>query len=77
VSRDIQAQSFTAAMQDMAKNLVTELDRFEQRLKTEPQLAKVEHRTSGGGALDLASCLGLALVRAWKRARRASSQAMR
>jgi rhombotail lipoprotein len=67
VSRDIQAQSFTAAMQDMTKNLVTELDRFEQRLKTEPQLAKVEHRTSGGGAFDFASCLGLALVLGWKR----------
>jgi rhombotail lipoprotein len=52
MGRDTQAQSFSAAMDDMTRNLVTELARFEQRLKTEPQLAQVEHRSSGGGGAD-------------------------
>jgi rhombotail lipoprotein len=57
VNRETAAQSFRGAMGDMTKNLVTELDRFEQRLKTEPQLAEVTHRDGqggggGGGGLD-------------------------
>jgi rhombotail lipoprotein len=48
--------SFTAAVNDMTTNLVGELDRFEVRLKEEPQLADVSWKDSaggGGGSTDL------------------------
>jgi rhombotail lipoprotein len=53
VARQARADSFAFAMHDMSGNLVAELDRFEERLKTEPQLAQVDRTTrSGAGGLD-------------------------
>ncbi|MDH5500484.1 MAG: rhombotarget lipoprotein, partial [Gammaproteobacteria bacterium] len=41
--------SFTAAVDDMTGNLLGELDRFELRLKEEPQLAEVSWKDGSGG----------------------------
>jgi rhombotail lipoprotein len=51
--------SFAAAVEDMTANLLAELDRFELRVKEEPQLANVRwiDGIGGGGAID-----GLALT---------------
>lgn len=73
VVRDTRAESFTAAMGNMTTNLKTELDRFQQRLKDEPQLANVEWRGSssgGGGALGLPGLALLAGAACWRRGRR-------
>ncbi len=54
--RDISNNSFVAATDQMASNLSSELDRFEQRLKDEPKLAAVTWRegSSGGGGMGAA-----------------------
>jgi len=71
VVRDSRAESFTAAMANMTTNLTAELDRFQQRLKDNPQMAQVEWKGSssgGGAALDWAA-LGLLAVAGWRRTR--------
>jgi rhombotail lipoprotein len=72
VRRAVSAGSFAAAMAGMTTNLATELDRFEQRLKTEPQLAEVEWKgkSSGGGSMDLA-LLAVLVAAGLRRTRRA------
>ncbi len=69
VSRTVRAESFSAAMANMTVSLATELDRFEQRLKDEPEIAAVEWKAGsggGGGATDLALLLVLAIL-VWRR----------
>jgi rhombotail lipoprotein len=69
VSRAVRAESFSAAMANMTTNLAAELDRFEQRLKDEPEIASVEWKAGsggGGGATDPALLLLLAIF-AWRR----------
>ena len=64
VSRTVRAESFSAAMANMTTNLAAELDRFEQRLKDEPEIAAVEWKAGsggGGGAIDPALLLLLAI----------------
>ncbi len=73
VSRSTRAASFTAAMNDMSRNLATELDSFEKRLKSEPQLAEVEWKNSsgggGGGTTDPALFMTLVAATLWRRSR--------
>lgn len=64
VARRVRADSFSAAMADMTTRLSVELDRFEQRLKTEPQLAEVEWKDGGGGGGGAAGWLTLAALAA-------------
>lgn len=66
--REERVGSFTAAMDQMTANLSGELDLFEDRLETEPQLAEVKWDESrgGGGALDI----GALLLLAWPGLRR-------
>lgn len=60
--------SFTAAMNDMTGNLAKELDAFEKRLKSEPQLADVEWKpASGGGGLLDPVVLGLLIAALFRR----------
>ncbi|QOJ32912.1 MAG: rhombotarget lipoprotein [Gammaproteobacteria bacterium] len=73
VVRDSRAASFTSAMSNMTTNLAAELDRFQQRLKDEPQLAEVEWKggsKGGGGALGLPGLAILAGAGCWRRARK-------
>ncbi len=66
------AVSFRAAVTQMRENLATELDRFEDRLKEEPQLADVSWRDGRGGAGGFGP-LSLALwfvACLWRRPRR-------
>jgi rhombotail lipoprotein len=73
VRRAVRAESFSAAMASMSTNLATELDRFEQRLKDEPETASVEWKAGsggGGGSADPALLLLLAML-AWRRRLRA------
>ena len=77
VSRKVRAESFSAAMVDMTTSLAMELERFEQRLKDEPELAAVEWKAGsggGGGSADPALLLILAAF-AWRR-RRPHSQTL-
>ena len=72
VSRAVRAESFSAAMVNMTTNLATERDRFEQRLKTEPEIATVEWKAGsggGGGAIDPALLLVMAIFAGWRRSR--------
>jgi rhombotail lipoprotein len=64
VSRETRARSFTAAMDAMGVNLVSELNRFEERLKTEPQLATIDRESRGGGGGSLDAGLALLLAAA-------------
>ena len=50
--RELRGESFAAAVDEMAGNLGVELDRFEDRLKNQPELADVSWRDgrSGGSA---------------------------
>lgn len=73
VSRAVRAESFAAAMASMSTNLAAELDRFEQRLKDEPEIASVEWKAGsggGGGSADPALLVLLAIF-AWRRRPRA------
>ena len=53
VVRKTRDASFSAAMQSMTTNLVAEVDKFEERIKEDPQVAQTEWRagSGGGGAL--------------------------
>lgn len=61
--REAREESFTLAMQDMAKNLDRELDRFKERIKQDRSVT-VSHRQGygGGGALDIVQWLMLAAI---------------
>ena len=63
--RDDRSAGFGAAMNDMTKNLSAELDRFEDRLENEPQLADVQWQegSGGGSGLGFVGLLLLCLVR--------------
>jgi rhombotail lipoprotein len=72
VRRAVRAESFSAAMGNMTTNLAAELDRFEQRLKDEPEVATVEWKAGsggGGGASDPALLVLLATFAWWRRSR--------
>ncbi|MCL4781100.1 MAG: rhombotarget lipoprotein [Gammaproteobacteria bacterium] len=72
VSRAVRAESFAAAMASMGTNLAAELDRFEQRLKDEPEIASVEWKAGsggGGGSPDPALLVLLAICAWWRRPR--------
>ena len=61
--RVTRSESFARAMDDMSKNLVVELNKFEHRIESEPAVAQVVSRdggSGGGGAISLISCLLLA-----------------
>lgn len=49
--REDRTAGFSAAMSDMTGNLSTELDRFEDRLEEEPQLAEVKWQKGSGGGM--------------------------
>jgi rhombotail lipoprotein len=50
--RKARDSSFSAAMDAMTQNLTVELDQFQERIKTDPQVATTEWKPgSGGGAL--------------------------
>lgn len=61
--------SFSAAVESMTGNLLTELDSFEDRLQEEPELAQVEWDESkgGGGSFGMPMLLLLVLPRLAKR----------
>jgi rhombotail lipoprotein len=70
VSRTVRAESFSAAMGNMTTNLAAELERFEQRIKDEPEIATVEWKGGsggGGGGTDPALLLLLAVFAWWRR----------
>jgi rhombotail lipoprotein len=63
--RDEQTASFSLAMEDMTGSLASELDKFEERLKDEPQLAEVnwDQKSGGGGSFGVPILVLLLLVR--------------
>jgi len=65
----VRTENFSAAMVNMTTNLATELDRFKQRLKSEPQTAAVAWKagSDGGGASDPALLLVLTIFAWWRR----------
>lgn len=67
--REDRTAGFAAAMAGMTQNLVTELDRFEDRLEEEPQLADVawQDGRGGGGSLGF-SALWLVMLARRRRA---------
>jgi rhombotail lipoprotein len=64
VVRKTKDASFAAAMGTMTQNLTTELDRFRERVREDPQVAAVEWKPGhgGGGALSLWFVLALFVV---------------
>jgi rhombotail lipoprotein len=65
--REEQAKGFELAMADMTTNLVTELDVFRERVKSD-HVITVSDTGKGGGALDILLCTLLALLILRKRA---------
>lgn len=62
--------SFIAAVEDMSGNLQTELDRFRERVKENPDVASVEWKPShggGGGAFGVLLLLTLSLLAVYSR----------
>ena len=63
VVRKAKDESITAAMGQMTGNLAVELDRFQERVKDDPSVAKTQWRLgSGGGAVGLWMLGLLALI---------------
>ena len=63
VVRKAKDESITAAMEQMTGNLAVELDRFQERVKDDPSVAKTQWRPgSGGGAVGLWMLGLLALI---------------
>jgi rhombotail lipoprotein len=63
VVRKAKDESITAAMEQMTGNLAVELDRFQERVKDDPSVAKTQWRPgSGGGAIGLWMLGLLALI---------------
>ena len=63
VVRKAKDESITAAMGQMTGNLAVELDRFQERVKDDPSVAKTQWRPgSGGGAVGLWMLGLLALI---------------
>lgn len=63
VVRKVKDESFTAAMEQMTGNLAVELDRFQERVKENPNVANTQWRPgSGGGAFGWLTLVLLALI---------------
>ena len=63
VVRKAKGESIAAAMEQMTGNLAVELDRFQERVKDDPSVAKTQWRPgSGGGAIGLWMLGLLALI---------------
>jgi rhombotail lipoprotein len=60
--------SFAAAMEQMTVNLAVELDRFQERVKSDPSVAQTEWKPgyNGGSATWLLLILTIALVWRWR-----------
>jgi len=56
------AHSFIAAADDLSTNLKTELDRFQVRLREEPESAHIEHRPGYTGAGSIEGWFGAGLL---------------
>jgi len=64
VVRKAKDESFATAMEQMTGNLTAELDRFQERVKEDPTLARTEWKPgSGGGSIGWLLLAGFALVR--------------
>ena len=58
--RKTRTEGFSVAMDDMSGNLAIELNKFEFRIKEDPSVAQVVHRSGGGGgAISLLALLFL------------------
>jgi rhombotail lipoprotein len=62
VVRRARDESLAAAMEQMADSLTLELDRFQERVKDDPTVAKTEWKTGSGGGGAVSWLLLLLLV---------------
>jgi len=68
--RELRGESFAAAVDDMAGNLAVELERFEERLKNQPEVADVRWRDERSGGSAVGPLSSLLLFPAWLLRRR-------